>query len=105
IPRPAARAITSLISFQLNHFREASDRALSPHLSAVSIRLGRMLAGTTGTADLPAIAGSLAHLERLLADERTLEIIELCRLPLSAETSSVVAAFDVSSVRNYDLVK
>lgn len=105
IQRPAALAITGLISFHFNHFDETTHRALSPHLGAVSGRLGRMLVARTDAADLAAIPGELAHLERLLADERTLDLIALCSLPLGVQTSAEVAAFDLSTVNEYDRVK
>lgn len=105
IQRPAALAITSLISFHFNHFGESAHRALSPHLGAVSARLERMLAGRTTASDVVAVPGELSHLERLLADDRTRNLIELCSLPLTADSYVEVAEFDLSTVDGYDRVK
>ncbi|MFF0242221.1 hypothetical protein ACFYRW_18650 [Rhodococcus pyridinivorans] len=103
--RPAALAVTSLISFHFNQFGEAAYRALSPHLGTVAERLGRMLTVRTTPADLIEVPGAASHLEQLLADDRTRDLIKLCSLPLSGESSAEVSNFDLATVDGYDLTK
>ncbi|MDO1485893.1 hypothetical protein HNC20_18305 [Rhodococcus rhodochrous] len=103
--RPASLAVTSLISFHFNQFGEAAHRALSPHLGMVAERLGRMLTVRTTPADLIEIPGTPSHLEQLLADDRTRDLIKLCSLPLSSASSAEVSNFDLATVDGYDLTK
>ncbi|MBV7705446.1 hypothetical protein NOVA_21945 [Nocardia nova] len=105
VNRPAALAITSLISFHFNHFDEAANRALSSRLRAVAARLDRMLSVATTPADLQGVAGALVHLEPLLMDELTASLIELCSQPLDASSHEIVANFDYRGMDSYDRMK
>ena len=105
VNRPAALAITSLISFHFNHFGEAANRALSSRLRAVAARLDRMLAAATGPADFERITGRLVHLEQLLMDELTASLVELCSQPLDVSSRETVASFDYRGLETYDRLK
>lgn len=105
VDRPAALAITSLISFHFNHFAEAANRALSSRLRAVAARLDRMLAAETGATDSERITGRLVHLEQLLMDELTASLVELCSQPLDSSSGEIVASFDYGATETYDRTK
>lgn len=94
IRRPAADAVTSLISFHLNHFDAAADRALSPRLATVATRLDRMLSDVPGTTNRAQVQGELAGVERLLMDEETAKLLELCSLSLDRDTTNDVVSFE-----------
>lgn len=105
VRRPAADAITSLISFHFNHFDTAAARALSPRLKTVATRLDRMLADAPGTADRSQAVGELAGVEQLLMDEKTAKLLELCSLPLDRATTEDVARFHVEKRSTPDTFK
>ncbi|WP_370181624.1 hypothetical protein [Rhodococcus wratislaviensis] len=105
IDRSAAYAITSLISFHFNHFGDAEQRALSPRLRAVSARLREMLGATPRQTERSGIDGDLAHIERLLMDDRTASLVSLCSLPLDRATTDQVAGFGTVALDSYDRFK
>ncbi|MGW9565173.1 hypothetical protein [Prescottella equi] len=105
VHRPAAQAITSLISLYFNHFDEAADRALSPRLRDLARRLGRMLMARTRPEDRAGIEGRMSPLELLLADRRTADLITLCSLPLDSTTTAAVSEFDCAGNDTHDLLK
>ncbi|REK81694.1 hypothetical protein DVG80_20655 [Rhodococcus erythropolis] len=102
--RPAALAITSLISFHFNHFEDAAHRALSPGLRDVSARMDRMLTSSIGARDIARIDGELSQVEKLLVDEKTASLLVLCSLPLDSSTTRDVAEF-ARSDDPYDQLK
>lgn len=104
ISRPAALAITSLISFHFNHFDDAAHRALSPGLRDVSARMDRMLTSSIGATDIARIDCELSHVEKLLVDEKTASLLALCSLPLDSSTTRDVAEF-ARSDNPYDQLK
>lgn len=93
ISRPAALAITSLISFHFNHFEDAAQRALSPGLRDAAARLDRMLTSSITATDIARIDGGLSQVEQLLVDEKTASLLALCSLPLDRSTTRDVAEF------------
>lgn len=105
VHRPAAQAITSLISFYFNHFDEAADRALSPRLRDLARRMGRMLRAGTRPEDRAGIEGRMSPLELLLADSRTAGLITLCSLPLDSTTTAAVSEFACPDTDTRDLLK
>ncbi|OQQ26370.1 hypothetical protein A4U94_21540 [Prescottella equi] len=105
VPRPAARAITSLISLYFNHFGEAADRALSPRLRDLAQRMDRMLSARTRPEDRAGIEGRMSPLELLLADRLTADLIKLCSLPLDSTTTTTVSEFDCPGTDARDLLK
>ncbi|MBM4603446.1 hypothetical protein GS575_11280 [Rhodococcus hoagii] len=105
VPRPAARAITSLISLYFNHFGEAADRALSPRLRDLAQRMDRMLGARTRPEDRSGIEGRMSPLELLLADRQTADLIKLCSLPLDSTTTATVSEFDCPGTDTRDLLK
>ena len=105
IHRPAARTITSLISFYFNHFDEAAERALSPRLRDLARRMGRMLGARTRPEDRAGIEGRMSPLELLLADSRTADLIKLCSLSLDSTTTATVSEFDCPGSDARDLLK
>lgn len=105
VHRPAARAITSLISLYFNHFDEAADRALSPRLRDLARRMDRMLRARTLPQDRAGIEGRMSPLELLLADHRTADLVKLCSLALDPTTTAAVSEFDRPGVDAHDLLK
>ncbi|OZE26966.1 hypothetical protein CH278_25750 [Rhodococcus sp. 05-2254-5] len=105
VRRPAADAITSLISFHSNHFDAASQRALSSHFRRVANRLETMLDDSPGITDPSKLSGYFVDVERLLMDERTASLVELCSLPLDRSTSENVASIDLGRSPTPDTFK
>lgn len=100
VDRPAALAITSLISLHFNHFDDAANRALNPHLHNLAVRLRTMLAAETGEEDTAGVDGKLSPIEKMLVDERSAPLLAFCSIPLTRATTQHIIDFSAHSTRD-----